>query len=147
MKHFLLSLVVCIAIGCAGSKQLTEPRKMKLSYGGGFSGFYTSYIIDEEGNVQKSHGIVSEYSPIGKLKKETTKQLFSYYDNSKLDNLELSSYSDMNHTISMMKDSTKHELRWEKNQEGTANIQKFYDIYVRIIEKELLPSKVEVHNE
>lgn len=139
--------IVCLAVACSGTKKLTEPRKIKFSHGGGFSGAYTSFIIDENGNVEKSQGVVSQFSKLGKLKKETTKQLFSFYDNAKLGSIDMMSYSNMNYSITMMQDSSQHKLMWENNQAGSENIQKFYDIYMKIIENELLPSKVEVHNE
>lgn len=136
LKYSLILVMLATIFSCSTVKK-TPDRTVEMSFGGGFTGAYTTYRVSESGAFYKSEGIVSQFDSVGVLPEKVVKQLFSYYDNTNLDSLDMRSYGNMNYSITMKKDSTKHRIVWEKNQKGSKNLQAYYDLYSKIMEIEI----------
>lgn len=97
--------------------------------GGGFTGVYIQYKIDEKGNVYRYDFKQATYIRKGRLKDNEVKPLFAKIEELDLGDIELSSPGNMSQYIEITyKEIKEHRLTWAMNASAVnPEIQSLFD--------------------
>lgn len=134
-----MAFVSVVTFAACKSKKYTTPaeaegKRIKFSYGGGFTGQYTTYVLLENGQVFKSVGITEDFTELPQIDYKIVTQIFANYHTLNLEKKEVTSYGNMNYSIEMKVGKETQKLIWEKNQPETEILQMFYDISIKRID-------------
>jgi len=141
--NWLILSLICLMLHACKTKDVVDPDayegpKLILSHGGGFTGKYKTYCLLDNGQVFVGDEQHIAATPTKKLDKDIAKQIFSNYETLGLGNMQVESYGNLNYSVIMInEDGAEHKLIWGDRQEGTSQLQVFYDNIMNIIKQNM----------
>jgi hypothetical protein len=119
-KRLLISLLlVALFVSCSSSGKVTtesNSRRLIFGNGGGFTGIYTIYELNEDGDISITLPD-SSLQPIKKLRKKKVRELFAQADKLKITQPEFNHPGNMTWLIKYQANGIITEYKW-----GDANI-------------------------
>ena len=130
-KRILLSLfIIALFASCSPSAKVTtdpDSRRLVFGHGGGFTGIYSTYEIEEDGNV---FAILpdSTLQSVKKLRKKKVRELFTQADKLKISQTGFNHPGNMTWFVKYQADGIITEYKWgDSNASVPVEIQDLYN--------------------
>lgn len=115
MRIFTLFLLCTLLFSCKSREfpaDTTEQSMIRFGSGGGFTGFYTNYMLMEDGRLFKQADPDKVVVWMQKVSASTRKSCFARVDSLGLKTLDFQQPGNMTYFIDVVEQGTHHEVSW-----------------------------------
>ena len=131
MKNVLALVIFSLIFSCCSNKKFTSSdmpdEKITFGSGGGFSGYYTEYVLLKNGQLFQKMKQGQELIELAPITKKDAKSLFERSDELKLATMDFKEPDNYTHYIEVTTTEHQNKIAWGKQEVPiSSDIKEFF---------------------